>query len=60
MAAAVSPGVVVLDAEVLVEKVAEAAGLGVVCAREGAAELFWGAAAVVIVIAIAAAIEIAG
>ena len=56
----VSPGVVVLDAEVLEEKAAVAAGLGVVCVREGAAELFWGAAAVVIVIAITAAIEIAG
>ena len=60
MAAVVSPGVVVLDAEVLEEKAAVAAGLGVVCVREGVEELFWGAAAVVIVIAITAAIEIAG
>ena len=56
----VSPGVVVLDAEVLEEKAAVAAGLSVVCVREGVEELFWGAAAVVIVIAITAAIEIAG
>ena len=62
MAAVVSvaPGVVVLDAEALVEKAAVAAGLGVVCARDGALELFCGAAAVVIVSAMTAAIEIAG
>ena len=54
----VAPGVV--EAEVLEEKAAVAAGLGVVCVREGVEELFWGAAAVVIVIAITAAIEIAG
>ena len=59
MAAVVSvaPGVTVLEAEAFV---GAAAGLGAVCARDGALELFWGAAAVVIVIAITAAIEIAG
>ena len=56
----VAPGVVVLDAEVLVEKADVAAGLGFVCARDGALELFCGAAAVVIVSAMTAAIEIAG
>ena len=60
MAAVVSVAPGVVEAEVLEEKAAVAAGLGVVCVREGVEELFWGAAAVVIVIAITAAIEIAG
>jgi hypothetical protein len=55
----VAPGVTVLEAEAFVDAAA-AAGLGAVCARDGALELFWGAAAVVIVSAITAAIEIAG
>ena len=61
MAAVVSvaPGVVVLEAEAFVGATATA-GLGAVCARDGALELFCGAAAVVIVSAITAAIEIAG
>ena len=60
MAAAVSvaPGVAVLEAEAFVETAASA-GFGADCACEGAAELFWGAAAVVIVSAITAAIKIA-
>lgn len=37
-----------------------AVGLGAVCAWDGAAELFWGAAVVVNVSAITAAMEIAG
>ena len=59
MAAVVSfaPGVTVLEAEAFVDA---AAGLGAVCARDGALELFCGAAAVVIVSAITAAIKIAG
>ena len=59
MAAVVSPGVVVLDAEAFVNAAATA-GLGAVCAWDRALELFCRAAAVVIVSAITAAIEIAG
>ena len=61
MAAVVSfaPVVAVLEAEALVEAAATA-GLGAVCARGGTLELFWGAAEVVIVSAMTAAIEIAG
>ena len=56
-----APGVAVLEAQALVETTAAAAGLGGVGARGGALELFWGAAAVVIVsVAITTAMEIAG
>jgi len=55
----VAPGVAVLEAEAFVDAVATA-GLGAVCARDGALELFSGAAAVEIVSAITAAIKIAG
>lgn len=58
MAAVVSVVVLVLEALVDADAIA---GLGVVvCARGGVAELFWGRAAVVIVSAITAAIEITG
>jgi len=55
----VAPGVAVFEASAFVETAASVA-FGADCACEGVAELFWGAAAVVIVSAISAAIEIAG
>ena len=53
----VSVAVLAPEAEALVETAAAAAGLRAVCVRGGAAELFWGVAAVEIVSAMTAAME---
>jgi len=55
----VSFGVLALETEALADAAATG-GLGDVCARDGVEELFWGAAAVVIVSAITATMEITG
>jgi hypothetical protein len=53
----VSVVVLELEADAFVDA-AVTAGLGAVCARDGGAELFWGVAAVEMVSAITAAMEI--